>query len=544
MLTKVKQLLIFYWGKECQKEMKKKVLSFTAITTLGLLGLAACGTNDKDTTSTEVKDKDTFTYAISGDPTSLNPINVSDRWGLTVTNMVYSPLARVEEDGTLKYELADSMETTDAGKSVTVHLKKDVKWSDGEPFNADDVVFTYQAKAIKANGNADALWIGDQPIETEKVDDYTVKFNFPQVSAAAANNIATETYIIPEHLYDGQEDIDFSGAELADGNVVGTGPYSLKEYKRGEYLQFEANEHYYGGAAAVKNVTLRIITNADTTKVALQKGEVDASMVLPSDIDDLDKDKLATYTYSESRVGYMGLNLNSEKLSDQKVRQAIFFALNKDEMNQAAYLSDKYYNTPNTILPPNNPFATTDAETYKQDVDKAKQLLTEAGVTNLKINLAYGADNPEQTLQATLIQQQLQAVGITVELAGGDATAIFTELRNPESTKYDMFLGGYIMGNDPDLYAALYKSDAGANYFNYSSETTDKLFEAGALELDEAKRKEIYAELQATINNDAVVYPIVDNKKILAASKQIDGIKDARLIPIYSFEDLSKISIK
>ena len=524
--------------------MKKKFLGLSSITVLGLLVVTACGNKDNKETTSTTNEKDSFTYAINGDPTSLNPINVSDRWGLTATNMVYSPLARIEEDGTLKYELADSMETTDGGKSVTVHLKENVKWSDGEAFNADDVVFTYSNKVLKENGNADALWVGDEPIETEKVDDYTVKFNFPVVSAAAANNIATETYIMPEHLYEGQEEIDFSGTELKDGNAVGTGPYSLKEYKRGEYLQFEANENYYGGKPSVKNVTLRIITNADTTKVALQKGEVDASMVLPSDIEDLEKNDLATYAYSENRVGYMGLNLNSEKLSNQQVRQAIFFALNKDDMNKAAYLSEDFYNTPNTILPPNNPFATTKVETYAQDVEKSKQLLADADVTDLTINLAYGSDNPEQTLQATLIQQQLQAVGITVELAGGDAAAIFTELRNPDSTKYDMFLGGYIMGNDPDLYSALYKSGAGANYFNYASEKADALFEQGAVELDETKRKEIYAELQATINDDAVVYPIVDNKKIIAARPAIQGIEEARLVPIYSFEDLSKISIK
>ncbi|MGX6962105.1 ABC transporter substrate-binding protein [Vagococcus xieshaowenii] len=524
--------------------MKKKFLGSSVVATIGLLVLTACGTNDDQTISNNETTKDTFTYAISGDPTSLNPINVSDRWGLTATNMIYSPLVRVEEDGSLKYELADSMETTDGGKSVTVHLKENVKWSDGEAFTADDVVFTYENKVLKENGNADALWIGDEPVKTEKVDEHTVKFNFPKVSAAAANNIATETYIMPEHLYEGQEEIDFSGAELADGNEVGTGPYVLSEYKRGEYLQFKANPNYYGGEVGVKNVTLRIITNADTTKVALQKGEVDASMVLPSDIEDLKNNNLNTFSYSENRVGYMGLNLNSDKLSDQKVRQAIFFALNKEDMNKAAYLSEEFYNTPNTILPPNNPFATTNVETYAQNVEKSKQLLSEAGVTDLTINLAYGSDNPEQTLQATLIQQQLQAVGINVELAGGDAAAIFTELRNPGSTKYDMFLGGYIMGNDPDLYASLYKSGAGANYFNYASEKADALFEQGAVELDENKRKEIYAELQATINEDAIVYPIVDNKKILAASKNIQGIEEARLVPIYSFEDLSKISLK
>lgn len=98
------------------------------------------------------------------------------------------------------------------------------------------------------------------------------------------NNIATETYIMPEHVF--KDEPDFSGNEL-QAKPVGTGPYKLTNYKRGEYLQFEANDSYYGGKPNIKNVTLRIIANADTTKVALQKGEIDASFILPNNIEDI-----------------------------------------------------------------------------------------------------------------------------------------------------------------------------------------------------------------------------------------------------------------
>ncbi len=104
----------------------------------------------------------------AGDPSSTNPINTSDRWGLTVTNMIYSPLVTVEADGTTQNALAESVEPAEDGLSLTVHLKQDVKWSDGEDFTADDVVFTYEQKVKKENGNADSLWVDDQPIAIEK----------------------------------------------------------------------------------------------------------------------------------------------------------------------------------------------------------------------------------------------------------------------------------------------------------------------------------------------------------------------------------------
>ncbi|EAC5524869.1 ABC transporter substrate-binding protein, partial [Listeria monocytogenes] len=266
----------------------KKGLASVAVVGLGFV-LAACGGSNTEETSTSsaagAGDDSTFTYAISGDPSSTNPINTSDRWGLTVTNMIYSPLVTVEADGTTQNALAESVEPAEDGLSLTVHLKQDVKWSDGEDFTADDVVFTYEQKVKKENGNADSLWVDDQPIAIEKVDEYTVKFVLPTPSAAAISNIATETYIIPEHIF--KDVTDFSVSELPE-KPVGTGPYQLKEYKRGEYFTFEANENYYGGKPSIQNVTLRIIESTDTAKVALQKGEVDAAVVLPSDIEDLD----------------------------------------------------------------------------------------------------------------------------------------------------------------------------------------------------------------------------------------------------------------
>lgn len=526
------------------KKWKKELFSF-GIVALGL-ALAACSsgtsnTNESTNASTTKTDDSTFTYAISGDPSSTNPINTSDRWGLTVTNIIYSPLVIVEGDGTTKNALAESVEPAADGLSVTVHLKQDVKWSDGEPFTADDVVFTYEQKAKKENGNADKLWVGDQPIKVEKVDDYTVKFVLPQASAAAINNIATETFIIPKHVFEGVE--DFSVNELPE-NPVGTGPYKLVEYKRGEYLTFEANEHYFGGEASIKNLTLRIIESADTTKVALQKGEVDAAFVLPSDVADLDEKTITTYPYSENRVGYLGLNTHSEALQDVKVRQAVLFALNKDELNQAAYLTTDYYEQPYSFLPPNNPYVTEDVEKYETNIEKSKELLKEANVSDLKLNLGFSSSDPAQTIQATLIQQQLQKAGITVTLEGGDSTAIFAELKKEGSTKYNLFLGGYIMGNDPDLYGALFETDGSSNYFQTDNQKTDELFSKAAVELDETKRKELYNELQQAIAEDARIYPIVDNKKILAVNNRIENVETAGLIPIYTFEDVSKLTIK
>lgn len=522
--------------------MKKKLLT-SILSAVTVLTLAACGSSNSstETASSSAASSDTFTYAIDGDPSSTNPINTSDRWGLTFANLIYSPLVRVEADGSYVNELAESYEIAEDGLSITVNLRQGVKWSDGEDFTADDVLFTYEQKVKKENGNADSLYINDKPISLEKIDDYTVKFVLPEVSAAAFDKIVTEIYIVPEHAYN--DEPDFSVKELTN-TPVGTGPYKFVEYKHGQYIQLAANEHYYKGKPEIENFVLRIITSADTRKVALQTGEVDASFVLPTDIEDLDKASLTTYAYTENRVGYLGLNTATPELTDVRVRQAILYALNKEDMNQAAYLDAQYYETPYSFLPVANPYATENVEKYSQNLDKAKSLLAEAGVSNLTVNLGYNASDAAQTLQATLIQEQLSQIGVTVELAGGDSTALFTELRKEGSTAYNLFLGGYIMGNDPDQYGRLFKSGGGSNYFKLSSDTIDSLFEQGAVELDKTKRQAIYDELQVALADEAAIYPIVDNKKILAVNNRIEGVEEAGLVPIYTFEDPSHLSIK
>jgi len=518
---------------------RRRVIAPIALALAATIGLAACAQGGADPESSSGEKTGEFTYAIASDPTSLNPINVSDRWGLTATNIVYSPLARVEGDGTVVNELAESIEPADDGLSVTVTLKEGLKWSDGEPLTADDVVFTYTNKAVRDNGNADLLWVGDQPVTAEATDDRTVVFHLPSVSAAALSNIATETYIIPEHVYG--DVTDFSVTEL-DPLAVGSGPYKLTDYQRGQYLTFEANENYYGPAPKIKKLTLRIVADANSTKTALQTGEVDASFATPDQITELEGAGLNVYPYAEGRVAYLGLN--AAKLTDPKVRQAIFFALNRDDINTAAFLSDDYYENAYTILPPSNAFATEDVEKYEQDADKSAALLAEAGVSGLSFTLAYAGADPSQTTEATLIQEQLGKAGITVELAGVEPAAVYDEIEKGADSKYDAFLGGYIMGQDPDAYSLLYRTGASANYFSYSNPATDALFDQGAVALDPEERKAVYADLQAQIADDAVVFPLADNLKILAVNPRIGGVEDAKLVPIYTLENFGLLTEK
>lgn len=497
------------------------------------------GATEEATDAASTDAANTFTYAISGDPgESTNVITSSSRWDLSTIKLIYSPLYMYNADG-INWFLATDYETED-NLTYTFHLRDDVQWSDGEPFTADDVVFTYSEMEVEDNlGWAYSQLVYDEgTVAIEKVDDYTVSFTFPFETPTAVEMLS-QIFIMPKHIYENVDDYEHNEYNL---NSVGTGPYQAVEYVAGSYVKFKRNETYFKGTPSIENIVFRIIENSDTALLALQSGEVDAYQAIPSEVQkiDLEANNLETYSYSEGRVGY--LMINAKNVPDQNVRKAILYALNKSDMNLAAYLSEEFYLTPYTFLPPASRFYSEDVEKYEQNIETSKQLLADAGVSDLTLKLGYSGSDTAQSAWALLIQQWLGEVGITVELDGADGTALSAQMHDPEND-YDMYFGGYIMGIDPDTFACLFESGAPYNYMYYEDAEVDELFAKGRTENDEAKRAEIYKELQAKIQDLATFYPITSNNKILVVNKRIQGVNDATLVPVYTFEDTSLLKI-
>ena len=477
----------------------------------------------------------TFTYAISGDPgANVNVITTGDRFGLMTIKMVYSPLCMYNADG-INWFLAESVDTSDDNMTYTFHLRDDVVWSDGEPFNADDVVFTYEAMEDPNNaGWAYSQLVYDQgATKIEKIDDYTVAFTLPFASAGSLEMLCN-IFIMPEHLY--KDVTDFENNDI-NTKPVGTGPYAP-----GSHVKFEANDTYFLGRPDIDTFVFQIVENSNTAMMAIQSGEIDAWVATPAEVAqmDLEGNNLTTYAYSEGRVAYMAINV--KQIPDEKVRKAIFYALNTKDINDAVYLSEDNYLTPTSFLPPISQFYTENVETYETDVDKAKELLKEAGAEGLKVTLTYSGSDSAQTTQATLIQQQLAQAGITCELNGMDSTAMFAQLDEPDND-IQMFLNGYIMGIDPDTFYPLFAVDGVYNRSRHEYAELDELFKRGRETMDADERFAIYEELQQVLQEKAFFYPLASNNRLLVVNKRVGGVDEAGLVPVYTFEDTSKLTL-
>lgn len=485
-----------------------------------------------------------FTFAIGGDPGNMiNVVTTTDRWGSMVVKALYSPLWMYNEDG-VNYFLAESYDVSDDALTVTAHLREGVTWSDGEPFTAEDVVFTFNTIANEPSASAYVnLNYGEQGVvEATAVDDLTVDFTFPFVKANAVEMLSA-IFVMAKHVYDGVT--DFGSSEL-NTQPVGTGPFTLADYQAGSYVQLAARPDYFLGAPKVDSVVYRFVANENTAMQAIQTGDVDAWVATPATVEqiNLDANNLALYAFDEGRIAYM--MINALRVPDQRVRQAFLFALNKEEIAIASMLSTEYYADAWTYLPPTSPWATEDVEKYERDLDKARALLEEAGQPSPTFTIAYASDDSLQQVAAVLMQEQAAEAGITVELVGVEANALWQAIMDLENNPYDMYYTGYIRGIDPDTFSDLFVSLSRStkNFMYYESPELDELFDQGRTETDEAKRHEIYDETQRKVQELACFYPMYSNRRLLVTNKRVSGVEEAGLVPIYTFEDLSKIEVE
>ena len=235
--------------------------------------------------------------------------------------------------------------------------------------------------------------------------------------------------------------------------------------------------------------------------------------------------------------------INAARVQNEDLRKAILYALDKKAIADAALLSSDYYDLPWSFMPPNSKFFTEDVEKYEQNLEKSKEYLAASGVQKPELNLAYSGSDTLQSTSALLVQEQLEKAGFKVTLSGIDSKALSQQMKDKNNT-YDMYFGGYIMGIDPDTFSSLFETGAAYNYMYYDQPEINEMFAQGRKETDETKRKEIYTNLQKKIQDTACFYPLYSNKRLLVVSKNVSGIDAAKLVPVYTFEDTSKLQKK
>lgn len=540
---------------------QKSWLQWIGVCTLALLMVVvtACSSGSSTATNTtapastdatastdsgQPKDGGSLIIAVAADPQVLNPNYAGDRVSLTIDQALYAPLFQVNK-GKKTFYLADSLDLSKDNLTYTLKLKKGLTWHDGEKLTADDVVFTID-KILDESQHSflrSSFVIGGKPVQVSKVDDTTVQFKLAQVSPAFEAALV-QVSPIPKHIFENETDIEKS---TKNNNPIGSGPFKFKEYKTGEYVTLERFDNYFGGKPHLDSVTYRIAKDTNAANLALQNGEINVKYLDPQDVSTIQATgNFDIQAYSEGRLAYLMFNENSDTgvLNKKEVRQAISYALSRDEIIQVAYTSTDYAEPARSPFTPDALYFDNDVTTYDNNIEKAKQLLQQAGVSNLKLRFIVSSGNKSQEAQSLYIQQKLKEIGIDVELQNMDSSAWSSKFVDPNAKDYELAISGYIMGYDPDAYRILYTSTESSNYTHYDNKKVDQLFIKGSAEADPTKRAAIYKDLQETIATDAPIYPMAYTKTIVAIDKKYGGLDQAVLKPVVIFEDLSKIYLK
>lgn len=464
----------------------------------------------------------TLTIVTSGSPTYLNSaLSTAGAEALTSPKF-YDGLLDYDYGMKPKPQLATSWSVSPDGKRITFKLREGVKWHDGKPFTSKDVKFSLMEVLKVHHGRGRASFAALTDVETPDDLTATLVLSKPSASIMFVFN-SSESPMLPAHLYEGTNILE----NPTNLNPVGTGPFRLVSYTRGETLVTERNPDYWDtGRPYVDKLIVRFVADGSTRAAMLESGEADfvASSQLPmAEIMRLD----GTDGFEVVREGYettpsqhvVEFNMRRPLFQNKLVRHAIAHTLDKEWINENIWYG---YGAPGTgpIHVVQSSFYTTDGVPfYEYDLKKAEQLLDEAGYKrdndgfrfSVIIDATSYGEAPVHT--AEYMREQLREIGVKAEVRVNDPGAFAKRIYGERDYDISTFWGS--AGADPAIgVQRFYWSKNirdGVPYSNgscYSNPEVDELLEAAAIELDFDKRYALYKKFQQVVMEDLPVIPV------------------------------------
>ncbi|MGG1659969.1 glutathione ABC transporter substrate-binding protein [Brevibacillus sp. NRS-1366] len=491
--------------------------------------VSACGSSATSADG-EVEAKDLI-VALTGDPVSLDPHNATDTISSLINYQILDTLVAFNEKMEIVPRLAESWTASEDGKTWTFKLRQGVTFHDGTPFNAEAVKISFERVANKEKKLSRRALVGQFIDHITTSNDSEVVFHLNTPQGPFLNNLAiTASGILsPKSIQENEQGIA--------KNPVGTGPFIFKEWTPGDALVLEANPKYWGGKPGVKSVTFKPVPENAARVIMLETGEADVIEKVPaSEIEQLkSKDDLQIISRATNRVLYVGINTTKAPLDQIKVRQALNYAIDRETLVNKLYEGRVKMATAAVAA---QTFGYSDVGAYLYDVEKAKQLLGEAGVKEgTKLRLILAANVIQDRPAAEFVQNHLQKLGLDVDLKILELGAYLESLKDPNS--YDLFVRGASANTgdaDSVLSDGLLSTNA-TNYSRYSNPEADRLIKAGAAQVKPEDRQKSYAEALQLIKEEAPWISLHEDVGYVGVRKNVEGVE---LQPTYIW-DLRKV---
>ena len=541
--------------------MSQKIIPILSLFVLALLLLTACGQSpaDDDGQKTVKKGKagqeshsqlppargDTIVVGSIGDASNLIPLLASDAPSHQVAGLVYNGLVRYDKNLKLEGELAKSWEISTDGLTITFHLRQEVKWHDEAPFTAADVMFTYR---LIIDPKTPTAYAGDfeQVKEAKILDPYTFQVTYKQPFAPALASWGLS--ILPKHLLAGQ---DITKSPLSR-HPIGTGPYIFSQWKGGEKIELTANPDYFEAQPYISRYRYRIIPDSATMFLELKAGNLDWMGLTPIQYDRQTagkkfKGKFNKYRYLSFSYTYLGYNLKNPLFQDKKVRQALSFAINKQELIDGILLG--YGRVATGPYKPDTWFYHQPSKRYAYNPEKAKQLLREAGWEDhdndglldknghsFSFTVMTNQGNTLRAQTAVIIQRRLEEIGIKMKIRIVEWSAFINEFI--DKRKFEAVILGWTTGQDPDMYDIWHSSKTGPkelNFISYKNSEVDQLLEKGRHTFEQKERQKYYDRFQEILADEQPYTFLYVPESLPIIAARFQGIKPAPAGISYNF---------
>ncbi|UFJ59779.1 ABC transporter substrate-binding protein [Brevibacillus sedimenti] len=436
--------------------------------------------------------KTELVVAADQDPVGLDPHKVPAASSARIYALVYDGLTRLDENLNVTPSLAEKWEISPDGKTVTFTLHKGVTFHNGREMTADDVKYSFERILNPETGSIAKSYFASVDV-IEAKDPHTVVFKLKHPDAALLTNMASSfAAIVPK--------------EVADLNkeAVGTGPFILEKNEPGQYVLLKKNPDYFKtGLPKVDAIKFQIMKDEAERLAAIRSGKVDIASISADSATLLEgKPGVQVKSYQSLEYSYLGINVKKKPFDDPRVRQAISYAVDRNQIVQTVWKGQASLTGPISPAAANWALDPAAYDSYKQNLDKAKQLLAEAGYPNgFDTVIETASTYPDMVETAQVLQQQLKAIGINARI---NQLEWGNYIETWKSKEMSLLVGRNTSGTDSDRSLRFFfHTEGSANVWNYSNPRFDELVVTALQTVDQTERKKLYDEAQKLLVEDA-----------------------------------------
>jgi peptide/nickel transport system substrate-binding protein len=479
-------------------------------------------------------DADIVKVVIRASPVNFDPRVGTDEQSQRVHQLVYSHLMRIDGQLRVVPGIAARLDNPDP-LTYVVHLRSGVKFHDGHELTAKDVVYTFSSfldpDFVSARKGAYAM-----VASVTALDDYAVEFKLKEPFGSFPIQLVMP--VVPDGAGDSLRSFP-----------IGTGPYRFVRYVLDEQVELTAFEGYWDGLPQNAGVVLRIIPDETMRGLELRKGTADLTVndVSPDIAYQLQKDSLKIAQAQGVDYAYIGLNMRDPILKDKRVRQAIAYAVDREAI--VKYLRRDLAKPAVGVLSPVAWAFEPDVPQFPHDVERAKQLLDEAGYRDpdgdgpqprLRLSLKTSTDEFFR-LQATVIQQDLRLAGIDVDVRSYEFATFYADVL---SGNVQMYALQWVGVTDPDMLRRLYHSEqappVGFNRTYYSNPEVDRLIDLASTARTDEERRKYYSEVQKIVAEDVPAVSLWYKTNIAVTRPNISGMRLSAQADFLALKDVRK----